>query len=81
MGTCWVGHSWGTQLGLGFGCSGVPFKERVFSLPLSQQETGSGRGRTTQRGRSLVVLHALVRTCTGEAPLSGHVVDSGVGHC
>ena len=76
-----VGQTWRKQLGLGYGCSVVPSKGRVFSLPLSQQETGSGRGRTTQRGRSLVVLRALVRTCTGEAPQSGHVLDSGVGHC
>ena len=53
----------------------------LFSLPLSQLETGSGRGRTTQRGRFLVVLRALVRTRTGEAPRSGHVLESGVGHC
>ena len=30
---------------------------------------------------SLVVLHALVRMCTGEAPLSGHTLESGAGHC
>ena len=38
-------------------------------------------GRTTQRGRSPVIPHALVRMRTGEAPLSGHVLESGVGHC
>ena len=59
----------------------MPSKGRVFSLPLSQRETGSGKGRTTQRGRSLVIPRALVRTRTGEAPLSGHVLDSGAGHC
>ena len=27
-GTCWVGHSWRKQIGLGYGCSVVPSKER-----------------------------------------------------
>ena len=35
-------------------CFGVPSKGRIFFLPLTQQETGKGRGRTTQRGRSPV---------------------------
>ena len=30
-GTCWVGHRWGKQQGWGYGCSGVPCKERSFS--------------------------------------------------
>ena len=51
---------WRKQKGLGYGCSGVPSKGRIFSLPLSQQETGSGKGRTTQRGRSLVMWPMLV---------------------
>ena len=40
---------------------------RVFSLPFSQRETGSGRGRTTQRGRSFSVLRVLVRMRMGKA--------------
>ena len=77
----WVGHSWRKQLGMVYGCSVVPSKVRVFFLPLSQQETGSGRGRTTQRGRSLFVLRVLVRTRTGKAPPSGPILESSVGHC
>ena len=65
----------------GYGCSVAPSKGRIFFLPLTKQETGKGRGRTTQRGRSLVVLHALVRMCTGEAPLLGHTLDGDAGHC
>ena len=61
----------------GYGCSVVPSKGRVFSLPLSQLETGSGKGRTTQRGRSPVILHVLVRMRMDMAPLSGHVLESG----
>ena len=52
-------------------CSVVPSKGRVFSLPLSQQETGSGKGRTTQRGRSPVIPCAPVRIRTGEGPAIG----------
>ena len=58
-----------------------PPKGRVFSLPLSQLEIGLRRDRTTQRGRSLLIPRVLVRTRTGEAPLSGHRLVSGVGHC
>ena len=32
-GTCWAGHSWRNQIGLGYGCSVVPLEERVFFLP------------------------------------------------
>ena len=39
FGTCWVGHSWRKQLGLGYGCSGVPFKGRIFFLSFLQRET------------------------------------------
>ena len=74
-------ESWGKQKGLGYGCSGVPSKERIFSLSLTQQETGKGRGRTTQRGRSPVIPHALVRMRMGKAPLSGHFLENGAGHC
>ena len=48
-------------------------------LPLAQLETGKGRGRTTQRGRSPVISHALVRMRMGKAPLSGHILESGAG--
>ena len=65
---------------LGFGCSGVPSKERIFFLFLTQQETGKGRGRTTQRGRSPVVPHVLVYMRMDLAPLSGHTLESGAGH-
>ena len=54
---------------------------RVFSLPLPQLETGSGRDRTTQRGRSPLVLRALVRMRTDQALLSGQILESGAGHC
>ena len=69
------------QLGLGNGCSGVPLEGRIFFLPSAQQETGIRKGRTTQRGRSLGIPRVLVRKRTGEAPQSGHVLESGVGHC
>ena len=39
------------------------------------------RDRTTQRGRFPVVPHAPVRMRTGGAQLSGHILESGVGHC
>ena len=74
-----VGHKWRKQFGLVYGCSVVPSKGRVFSLPLSQQETGSGRGRSC--GRSPVIPHALVHMRMDMATLSGHVLESGVGHC
>ena len=55
--------------------------ENLFSSLAVLQETGLRRGRTTQRGRSLLIPRVLVRTRTGEAPLSGHRLVSGVGHC
>ena len=55
--------------------------ENLFSSFYAQQETGLRRDRTTQRGRSLWIPRVLVRVRTGEAPLSGHVLESGVGHC
>ena len=39
------------------------------------------KGRTTQRGRSPVIPHALVNMRTGVAPLSGHTLESCAGHC
>ena len=51
--------------------------ENLF-LPLTQLETGKGSGRTAQRGRSPVIPHALGRMRT---PLSGHILESGAGHC
>ena len=67
--------------GLGYGCSGVPSKERIFFLSLTQQETGKGRGRTAQRGRAPVISHVLVLMRMDMAPLSGHTLESGAGHC
>ena len=66
FGTCYVGQE---QLGLGYGCSGVPFEGRIFFLPSAQQETGLRRDCTTQRGRFLVIPRLLVRTRTGKAPV------------
>ena len=42
---------------------------------------GYGRDRTTLRGRFQVVPCAPVRMHTGGAQLSGHILESGVGHC
>ena len=69
------------QKGLGYGFFGVPSKGRIFFLPLTLLETGKGRGRTTQRGRSPVIPHALVHMRMGEAPLSGRTLENGAGHC
>ena len=43
--------------------------------------SGKRRDRTTQRGRSRVIPHALVCMLMGKAPLSGHILESGSGHC
>ena len=43
--------------------------------------TGSGRDRTAQRGRSLVVPRAPVHIRMGGAQQSGRILESGVGHC
>ena len=42
---------------------------------------GYGRDRTTLRERFPVVPHTPVRMRTGGAQLSGHILESGVGHC
>ena len=42
---------------------------------------GYGRDRTTQRGRFHAVPFAPVRMHTGGAQLSGHILESSVGHC
>ena len=78
-----MGHSWRKQNGLGYGCSGVPFEGRIFFLPSAKQETGLRRDRTTQRGRFRGISRprVLARMRTGEAPLSGDVLESGGGHC
>ena len=34
-----------------------------------------------QRGRSPVIPHALAHMRMGKAPLSGHTLESGAGHC
>ena len=52
-----------------------------FFFSLTKLETGKRRGRTTQRRRSLVIPRALVRMRTGKAPVSGHTLESGAGHC
>ena len=44
-------------------------------------ETGKRRGRTTQRGRSPVIPHALVHMRMNMVPLSGQILESGAGHC
>ena len=54
---------------MGYGCFVVPFKGRIFFLPLTLLETGKGRGRTAQRGRSLVIPRVPVHTRMGRAPL------------
>ena len=66
FGTCWAGHIWRKQIGLGYGCSVVPSNGRIFFLPLTQQEAGKRRDRTRQRGRSLSVPRVLVRSRTGK---------------
>ena len=55
-------------MSLGYGCSGVPFKGRIFFLPFLQRETGD---RTAQRCRSLAIPRVLVRVRTGKAQQSG----------
>ena len=77
----WVGHRWRKLAGLGCGFSGVPFKGRIFFLPLPNLETGLRRGRTTQCGRSQGIPRARVHMRMGMAQLSGHTRESGVGHC
>ena len=61
---------WRKQQGLGYGCSVVPSKGRVFSLPLSLLEIGSGRVVPHSVVAFPLVLRALVRMRTGKAPLS-----------
>ena len=61
--------------------SGCPPRGESFFLSLSQQETGKGKGRTTQRGRSLAIPHVLVHLRMDMAPLSDHTLESGAGHC
>ena len=77
----WVGYSWRKLTGLGCGFSGVPFKGRIFFLPLPFVETGLKRGRTSQRGRSLGIPCARAHMRMGMAQLSGHTRESGVGYC
>ena len=59
---------------------GCPPREESFFFP-DVAGDWLRRGRTTQRGRSLGIPRVLARMRTGEAPLSGHVLESGVGHC
>ena len=75
FGTCWVDHSWRNQFGQGYG-------ERVgISVAHGRCGLGCGRDRTAQRGWSLGIPLVLARMLTGEALLSGHVLERGVGHC
>ena len=67
--------------GLGFGGSRVPCRERVYSRLSLQLETGQGRDRTTQRGRYPRFLRVVAHVRVGKAPLSGHKLASGAGHC
>ena len=65
----WFFRDAGGWLGSGFGrCSWVRL-------------IGYGRDRTTQRGRFHAVPCAPGRMHTGGAQLSGHIQESGVGHC
>ena len=63
------------------GVPGCPSKGRIFFLPLPYLETGSGRGRTPQRGRPPVIPHVLVQMRMDKAPLSGHTLESSASHC
>ena len=63
------------------GVPGCPPSGESFFLSLTQQETGNGKGRTAQRGRSLVIPHVLVHMRMDMAPLSGRTLESGAGHC
>ena len=64
----------------GLAVPGYPEKEE-YVLPFLLWETGKKRDRTAPRGRSIVIPRVLVRMRTGEAPLSGHRLESGAGHC
>ena len=77
----WGGHRWRKLTGLECGFSGVPFKERIFFLPLPYLVTGLGRGRTTQHGRSLGIPCARAHMRIGTVQLSGHTRGSSVGNC
>ena len=55
----------------GYGCSGVPSKERIFFLSLTQQEAGYRRGRTAQRGRSPVNSSCSCSYAYGHGPAIG----------
>ena len=54
--------------------------ENLFSL-LDAAGDWKKKGRTAQRGRSLVTPHVLVHMRMDMAPLSGHTLESGAGHC
>ena len=60
---------------------GCPSKGGIFSFPWRNRRLGKEADRTTQRVRSPVIPHALVRMRVGKAPLSGHILESGAGHC
>ena len=59
----------------------VCLEERRRFVFFSLLETGLRRDRSLQLGRSLHFLRVLVHMRMGEALLSGHNPESGVGHC
>ena len=73
----WVGHSWRKLAGLGCGFSGVPFKGRIFFLPLPFLETVKKGSYHT--AWSVPCARAHMRM--GMAQLSGHTRGSSVGYC
>ena len=78
----WVGHFWRKQPGVVYGCSAVPYGGTVHFLHLLHLASWVKKGSflTAWAGPSLF-LSVLVHTCMGEARLSGHNLESGVGHC
>ena len=64
----------------GHGCSGVPWQGAVHFLHLLYLRVGFGKDRSLQLGRSPHFLRVLAHVHMGEARLSGHNLESGVGH-
>ena len=65
----------------GVGCSGVPWQGAVHFLHLLHLQVGFGRDLSLQLGRSSHFLRVLAHGRMGKARLSGHNLESGVGHC
>ena len=59
----------------------LPIQRRNMFLPLSLQESGFARDRTTPRGLSLLGCRVRVHMRMDMAGLLGHRVASGAGHC